>query len=65
MSEAVIRFESVVREARILSPLKNFEPVSQLIEHRWDPLTRRSVIVIKGRMDYVRRFIDSDPEFLR
>jgi UDPglucose--hexose-1-phosphate uridylyltransferase len=61
----VIRFESVVREARILSPLKNFEPVSQLIEHRWDPLTRRSVIVIKGRMDYVRRFIDSDPEFLR
>lgn len=60
----MIRFESIVREARILSPLKNFEPVTQLIEHRWDPLTRRSSIVIKGRMDYVRRFIESDPEFL-
>jgi galactose-1-phosphate uridylyltransferase len=60
----LIRFESTVREARILSPLKNFEEVSQAIEHRKDPLTHNGAIVIKGRMDYVRRFIDSDPGFL-
>ena len=55
-----IRFESVTREARLLSPLQNFEPVSQVIEHRRDPLTGRRVIVLKGRLDYVKRFIESD-----
>ena len=59
-----IRFESVERAARILSPLQDFKPVSQTIEHRKDPLTRRSVIVIKGRMDYVKRFIESDDKSL-
>jgi galactose-1-phosphate uridylyltransferase len=49
-----------MREARILSPLNNFEAVSQTIEHRRDPLTGRRVIVLKGRMDYVKRFIESD-----
>ena len=55
-----IRFESVTREARLLSPLKNFEVDSQAIEHRRDPLTGRSVIVLKGRLDYVRRYLESD-----
>jgi galactose-1-phosphate uridylyltransferase len=55
-----IHFESVTREARLLSPLKNFEPDSQVIEHRRDPLTGRSVIVLKGRIDYVRRYLESD-----
>jgi len=55
-----IHFESVTREARFLSPLQNFEPVSQEIEHRRDPLTGRRVIVLKGRLDYVKRFIESD-----
>jgi UDPglucose--hexose-1-phosphate uridylyltransferase len=55
-----IHFESVTREARLLSPLQNYEPVSQTIEHRRDPLTGRRVIVLKGRLDYVKRFIDSD-----
>jgi UDPglucose--hexose-1-phosphate uridylyltransferase len=55
-----IRFESVTREARILNPLKNFEPDSQTVEHRRDPLTGRSVIVLKGRIDYVRRYLESD-----
>lgn len=55
-----IQFESVTREACILSPLKNFEPVIQTIEHRKDPLTGRNVIVLKERVDYVRRFIESD-----
>lgn len=60
----MIHFESTVREARVLSPLKNFEEVTQAIEHRKDPLTRKGVIVIKGRMDYVKKFIESDPDFL-
>jgi galactose-1-phosphate uridylyltransferase len=55
-----IHFESVTREARLLSPLKNFEPDSQAIEHRRDPLTGRSVIVLRGRIDYVRRYLESD-----
>jgi galactose-1-phosphate uridylyltransferase len=55
-----IHFESVTREARLLSPLKNFEPDRQVIEHRRDPLTGRSVIVLKGRIDYVRRYLESD-----
>jgi len=55
-----IHFESVTRETRLLSPLKDFEPVSQFIEHRRDPLTGRTVIVLKGRIDYVKRFIESD-----
>jgi galactose-1-phosphate uridylyltransferase len=59
-----IRFESVAREARLLNPLKNFELESQAVEHRRDPLTGRSVIVLRGRMDYVRRFIESDGNFL-
>lgn len=60
----MIHFESTVREARILSPLNNFEEVAQAIEHRKDPLTHRGVIVIKGRMNYVKKFIESDPDFL-
>ena len=60
----MIRFESEVREARILSPLNNFQPATQNIEHRKDPLTKLSVVVIKGRMDYVKRFIESDQSFL-
>jgi galactose-1-phosphate uridylyltransferase len=55
-----IHFESVTREARLLSPLKNFEPDSQVIEHRRDPLTGRSVIVLKGRIGYVMRYLESD-----
>ena len=55
-----IHFESDTREARLLSPLKNFEPDSQALEHRRDPLTGRSVIVLKGRLDYVKRYLESD-----
>jgi len=55
-----IHFESVTREACFLNPLKNFELDSQVIEHRRDPLTGRHVIVLKGRLDYVRRFLESD-----
>jgi UDPglucose--hexose-1-phosphate uridylyltransferase len=60
----MIRFESELREARILSPLNNFELVTQNIEHRRDPLTKLSVVVLKGRMEYVRTFVESDQSFV-
>lgn len=59
-----IQFESAGREARFLSPLKNFEPVNQGLEHRKDPLTGRGSIVIKGRLDYVKNLIETDQAFL-
>jgi UDPglucose--hexose-1-phosphate uridylyltransferase len=59
-----IHFDSVEREARILSPLAEFRTVTQKLEHRKDPLTGHSVIVSKQRMDYVKRFIQSDSRFI-
>ena len=59
-----IHFESEIREARILSPLNNFQLTTQTLEHRTDPLTGRRVIVSKGRMDYVKRFIQSESTFI-
>lgn len=59
-----IHFDSVEREARILSPLAEFKTVTQKLEHRKDPLTGHKVIVSKQRMDYVKRFIQSDPGFI-
>jgi len=59
-----IHFESEIREAQILSPLNNFQLTTQTLEHRGDPLTGRRVIVSKGRLEYVKRFIQSDQAFL-
>jgi len=55
-----IHFESVTREAQLLNPLTNFELDKQIIEHRRDPLTGRTVMVLKGRLDYVKRYLESD-----
>ncbi len=60
-----IHFNSTIRQSTILSPLNNFHPVTQTIDHRDDPLTGRRVLVLKERMDYVKRFIDTDDGFLR
>ena len=59
-----VQFESAARQATFLSPLKNFERVTQDLEHRKDPLTGRGSIVIKGRLDYVKNLIDTDQSFL-
>lgn len=59
-----IHFECEVREARILNPLNNFQLTPQTLEHRTDPLTGRRVIVSKGRMEYVKRFIQSESTFI-
>ena len=59
-----IHYESEIRKAQILSPLNNFELITQTLEHRSDPLTGRRVIVSKGRLEYVKRFIQSDQAFI-
>jgi len=59
-----IHFDSVEREARILNPMAEFKTATQRLEHRKDPLTGHSVIVSKQRMDYVKRFIQSDAVFM-
>jgi len=59
-----IKFESMKREAKILSPLTGFEPVIQILEHRSDPLSGRRVIVSRQRSEYVKRFIESEHTFI-
>jgi len=52
------------RIARLHSPLKNFELDEQAVEHRRDPLTGRRSIVLKGRRDYVKRYLQTDESLL-
>ncbi len=52
------------RTARFYSPLKNFELDEQVIEHRLDPLTSQRSIVLKGRRDYVKRYVQTDEPLL-
>jgi galactose-1-phosphate uridylyltransferase len=47
------------RLARLHSPL-NFDLDEQTIEHRQDPLTGRRSIVLEGRRDYVKRYIQTE-----
>ncbi len=63
VSTMEIQFESTTRETTILNPLKDFQPDTQILEHRKDPLTERPVIVLKSRMEYVGKFIESDQGF--
>jgi len=60
-----ITFESTERTARILDPLNNFEPATQILQYRHDPLTGRKVLVSKNRFEYVRRFMESDDDFTK
>jgi len=45
----MVRYERHVAQAELLSPLKNFEPDSQPIEHRVDPLMGFTSVVRTGR----------------
>jgi len=58
-----VTFEFVERAARMLNPLNNFEQSSQILQHRRDPLTGRRVLVSTNRLEYVKRFIESDTGF--
>jgi len=51
-----IKFNKYVAEAQFLSPLKNFEPDSQQIETRVDPLTGQAAIVRTGRKFWQRQY---------
>jgi UDPglucose--hexose-1-phosphate uridylyltransferase len=61
---ADMEFPCEKRPARLHSPLKNFELDEQLVEHRRDPLTGRRSIVLKGRREYVKRYIQTDEQLL-
>ncbi|RLF16418.1 MAG: hypothetical protein DRJ97_00800 [Thermoprotei archaeon] len=60
-----MRFERWVRETCILNPLKGFELEVQELEHRLDPLTGLSTIVARGRLPYVKPFMEHDEQLLR
>jgi UDPglucose--hexose-1-phosphate uridylyltransferase len=61
----MIVFEKALKQAKILSPLKNFEEETVTFEYRTDPLTGRNTTVIKGMLNYVSKFLASDDELLR
>jgi UDPglucose--hexose-1-phosphate uridylyltransferase len=61
----VIEFEKTVKQATILSPLKNFAEETLTYEYRADPLTGRNTTVIKGMLAYVSKFFTSDEEMIR
>jgi galactose-1-phosphate uridylyltransferase len=60
----VIEFKKTLKQAKILSPLKNFEEETLTFEYRADPLTGRNTTVIKGMLNYVGKFLSSDAEML-
>jgi UDPglucose--hexose-1-phosphate uridylyltransferase len=60
----MIEFKKTVKQAKILSPLKNFEEETLTFEYRADPLTGRNTTVIKGMLGYVSKFLSSDAEML-
>ncbi|MEM4449931.1 MAG: hypothetical protein QXQ33_03805 [Nitrososphaerota archaeon] len=60
----MISFQKTVRHARILSPLKNFAETIIEFEYRQDPLTGRNTTVIKGMLEYIKRFLKTDESLL-
>jgi len=60
----MIIFKKSIKQARILSPLKNFKEDSITFEYRTDPLTGRNTTVIKGMLSYFSKFLVSDEELL-
>jgi galactose-1-phosphate uridylyltransferase len=60
----MLEFEKTIKQAKILSPLKNFEEDTIAFEYRTDPLTGRNTTVIRGMQNYVSKFFTSDAELL-
>src|SRR3990172_6697370 len=61
----LIEFKKTVKQTKILSPLKNFEEEKVTFEYRADPLTGRNTTVIKGMLNYVAKFLSSDPKLIQ
>lgn len=57
-------FRSEFRRAKALNPLKGFELEEQLLERRFDPLTHQSTFVVRGRLQYIKHFFNTDKELL-
>ncbi|MCX8204352.1 MAG: hypothetical protein N3H31_01680 [Candidatus Nezhaarchaeota archaeon] len=60
----MIVFRGEVRKAVVLSPLHGYRPEEQILERRFDPLTGLSTFVAKGRLQYVKRFFNTNRELL-
>ncbi|MEM2902344.1 MAG: hypothetical protein QXO32_06410 [Candidatus Bathyarchaeia archaeon] len=63
-SAMTIHFKKYEREAEILEP-NTKKPLKQVVEYRRDPLTGDLSTVLPGRLSYVKRFFESDEEFLK
>jgi UDPglucose--hexose-1-phosphate uridylyltransferase len=61
----VIKLQKTIKQATILSPLKNFEEETLTFEYRTDSLTGRNTTVIRGMLGYIGKFLTSDPEMLK
>jgi UDPglucose--hexose-1-phosphate uridylyltransferase len=61
---AMIEFRKTLKQAKIRSPLKNFEEETIAFEYRTDPLTERNTTVIEGMLDYVNKFLLADKDLL-
>ncbi|MGQ9781954.1 MAG: hypothetical protein ACUVQ8_06880 [Nitrososphaeria archaeon] len=55
-----LEFRKEERFAEFRSPLKNYEIDRQIVEHRYDPLTRRSTVITTGRLGLIKRLFESD-----
>lgn len=61
----MVNFEKTLKQARILSPLKNFEEDVISFEYRTNPLTGRNTTVINGMLGYIKRFLSTDETLLK
>ncbi|MEM4700462.1 MAG: hypothetical protein QXT74_05945 [Candidatus Nezhaarchaeales archaeon] len=57
-------FRKEVRRAVILNPLHDFKPEEQILERRFDALTGLSTFVVRGRLQYVKHFFNTDRALL-
>jgi UDPglucose--hexose-1-phosphate uridylyltransferase len=55
-----IEFRKEERFAELLTPLKDYELEKQPVEHRYDPLTGREIVIATGRFQYVKRNFESE-----
>lgn len=60
----MISLQKTVKHAKILSPLKNFAETIIEFEYRQDPLTGRNTTVIKGMLEYIKKFLKTDESIL-
>lgn len=59
-----LSFRKETRKARLLNPMRGFELEEQVLERRFDPLTGLSTFVVKGRLQYIEKFFNTDKQLL-